>query len=123
MFCIYLRKNSDLCHLQYKLICFYNQDEKCLQRGTDWGFKYSGLRLVFKGLNKQYEIHNDGEIFINCSTVTAGTADSHSIADTVDTDCLTVVAVNRRYCRQINWQLLAERQSECQNAIGRLIQV
>jgi hypothetical protein len=23
----------------YKLIGFYNRDEKCLQRGTDWGFK------------------------------------------------------------------------------------
>ena len=49
VFCIYLRTNSDLCHLQHKLIGFYNRDEKCLQRGTDWGFKYSGLRLVFKG--------------------------------------------------------------------------
>jgi hypothetical protein len=28
-----------LCHLQRKLIGFYNRDEKCLQRGTDWGFK------------------------------------------------------------------------------------
>jgi len=28
-----------LCHLQHKLIGFYNGDEKCLQRGTDWGFK------------------------------------------------------------------------------------
>ena len=37
--CIYLRTNSDLCHLQHKLIGFYNPDEKCLQRGTDWGFK------------------------------------------------------------------------------------
>jgi hypothetical protein len=34
-----LRINSDLCHLQHKLIGFYNWDEKCLQRGTDWGFK------------------------------------------------------------------------------------
>jgi len=34
--------------------------------------------------------------------VTAVTTDSHSIADTVDTDCLTAVAVNRCYCRQIN---------------------
>ena len=25
--------------LQHKLIGFYNPDEKCLQRGTDWGFK------------------------------------------------------------------------------------
>ena len=39
VFCIYLRTNSDLCHLQYKLIGFYNRDEKCLLRGTDWVFK------------------------------------------------------------------------------------
>ena len=39
LFCIYPRTNSDLCHLQHKLIGFYNPDEKCLQRGTDWGFK------------------------------------------------------------------------------------
>ena len=38
-FCIYLRTNSDLCHLQHKLVGFYNPDEKCLQRGTDWVFK------------------------------------------------------------------------------------
>jgi hypothetical protein len=28
-----------LCHLQHKLIGFYNRDEECLQRGTDWAFK------------------------------------------------------------------------------------
>jgi hypothetical protein len=28
-----------LCHLQHKLIGFYNRDKKCLQRGTDWVFK------------------------------------------------------------------------------------
>ena len=39
VFCIYLRTNSDLCHLQHKLIGFYNQDEKCLLRGTNWFFK------------------------------------------------------------------------------------
>jgi hypothetical protein len=50
VFCIYLRTNSDLCHLQHKLIGFYNRDEKCLQRGTDWVFKHSSLRFVFKGL-------------------------------------------------------------------------
>jgi hypothetical protein len=32
----YLRTNSDLCHLQHKMIGFYNRHEKCLQRGTDW---------------------------------------------------------------------------------------
>jgi hypothetical protein len=47
VFCVYLRTNSDLCHLQHKLIGFCNWDEKCLQRGTDWGFKWSGLRSVF----------------------------------------------------------------------------
>jgi len=28
-----------LCHLQHKLIGFYNRDEKCLLRGTNWAFK------------------------------------------------------------------------------------
>jgi hypothetical protein len=27
------------CHLQHKLIGFYNRDEKCLQRGANWVFK------------------------------------------------------------------------------------
>ena len=38
-FCIYLRTNSDLCHLEHKLIGFYNRDEMCLQGGMDWIFK------------------------------------------------------------------------------------
>jgi len=38
MFCIYLRKISDLCYLQHKLIGFYNRDEKFLQRGMGWAF-------------------------------------------------------------------------------------
>jgi len=50
VFCIYLRTNSDLCHLQHKLIGFYNRDEKCLLRSKDWVFKYSSLRFVFKWL-------------------------------------------------------------------------
>ena len=37
-----------MCHLQHKLIGFYNRNEKCLQRGTDWTFEESGLRFVFK---------------------------------------------------------------------------
>ena len=41
MFCIYLRTNSDLCHLLHKLNGFCNRDEKCLQRGTVWGFNLS----------------------------------------------------------------------------------
>jgi hypothetical protein len=47
VFCIYLRTNSDLCHLQNKLIGLYNRDEKCLQRGTDWVFKYRSQHFVF----------------------------------------------------------------------------
>jgi hypothetical protein len=39
VFWIFLRTNSDLCHLQLKLIGFYNRDEKCLLRGTNWVFK------------------------------------------------------------------------------------
>ena len=50
VFCIYLRTNRDLCHLQHKLIGFYNRDEKCLLRGTNCVFKESSLRFVFKGL-------------------------------------------------------------------------
>jgi len=50
VFCIYLRTNSDLCHLQHKLIGFYNRDEKYLLRGTDCVFKYSSLRFVCKWL-------------------------------------------------------------------------
>jgi hypothetical protein len=36
-----------LCHLQNKLIGFYNRVEKCLQRGTNWVFKWISLRSVF----------------------------------------------------------------------------
>jgi len=51
VFGIYLRANSDLCHLLRKLIGFCNRDEKCLQRGTDWVFKCSGLERVFKWID------------------------------------------------------------------------
>jgi hypothetical protein len=37
VFCVYLRTNSKLCHLQHKLVDFYSRNEKCLQRGTDVG--------------------------------------------------------------------------------------
>ena len=32
------------------MIGFYNRDEKCLHRGTDWVFKYSSLHFDFKKL-------------------------------------------------------------------------
>jgi hypothetical protein len=39
LFCADLKVDSSFCFIQHKLIGFYNTDEKCLQRGTDWGFK------------------------------------------------------------------------------------
>ena len=50
----------------------------------------------------EYELPAEGEKFIGFSDVTAVIADSHSLTDTVDIDCLTVAAVNKCYCRQIN---------------------
>jgi hypothetical protein len=42
--------SSDLCPSDHSLVRFFNPDEKCLQRGTDWVFKQSSLRFVFRGL-------------------------------------------------------------------------
>jgi hypothetical protein len=39
VFCIYPRTNSDFCPMERQLIGFYNRDEKCLLRGTNWVFK------------------------------------------------------------------------------------
>jgi len=37
---LYLSENKQrLVPLKHKPIGFYNGDEKCLQRGTDWSFK------------------------------------------------------------------------------------
>jgi len=48
---LYLSENKQrLVSLHHKLIGFNNRDEKCFLRGTDWGFKYSSLRFVFKCL-------------------------------------------------------------------------
>jgi len=49
VFCVYLRRNSDLSHLQHKLIGFYNRDEKCLQRGTDGGLNKAVCAWTLKG--------------------------------------------------------------------------
>ena len=48
--CIYLRTNRDLCHLQHKLVGFYNRDEKCLLRDANWVIELDSLRIVFKWL-------------------------------------------------------------------------
>ena len=50
VFCVDLRTNSDYFPIQHKLTGLYNRDEKCLQRGTNWTFKYSSLRFVCKEL-------------------------------------------------------------------------
>ena len=39
VFFIYMCTKSDLSHLYHKLNGFYNRDEKCLLRGTNWVFK------------------------------------------------------------------------------------
>jgi len=71
VFCIYLRTNSDLCHLQHKLIGFHNPYEKGLQRGTDWVFKYGGLRFVCKGLSIEFIMykhrHTVHSTIVNCN--------------------------------------------------------
>jgi hypothetical protein len=40
VFCTYLRTNS------IKSLVFKNRDGKCLLRGTNWIFKYNGLRFI-----------------------------------------------------------------------------
>jgi len=85
VFCVYLRTNSDLCHLQHKLIGFYNRDVKFLQRGTDWVFKYSSLRFVFKWLKKKltwYTAHNifslDNNEIVNRDIIRVGIERNHN---------------------------------------------
>ena len=50
MFYIYLRTNSDLCHLQHKLIGFYNRDEKCLLRVRTGSLNKAVCASYLKGL-------------------------------------------------------------------------
>ena len=42
--------------IQHKLIGFYNPDEKCLQRGTDWVFKSDSYSVAFRRLQDSYMI-------------------------------------------------------------------
>jgi hypothetical protein len=71
VFCTFLRTNSELCHVLRKPIGFYNRDKTCLQRGTDWVFKYSSLCFVFKGLNKTSQIGRITKINNIMHTLTA----------------------------------------------------
>jgi hypothetical protein len=68
----------------------------------------------------KYELSTENEIFIGFSTVTTVTADSHILADSVDTDCLTVAPLNKYYCSRsiLTRQLISEQQSQYQNARG-----
>jgi hypothetical protein len=50
------------------MVGFYNRDEECLLRGTDWVFKYSRLRFVFKGLMTSFT-----ELSLNEEERTIGT--------------------------------------------------
>jgi hypothetical protein len=63
VFCIYLRTNSDLCHLHHKLIGFYNRDEKCLLRGTNWVFKTGAVCTT--SLNGQIKIPLNFKYFLH----------------------------------------------------------
>ena len=64
-----MRRNSDLCHLHHKLIGFYNRDEKCLLRGTNWVFKWRCLCFVFKGLSHAPQfVHRMLKVNSSCCT-------------------------------------------------------
>ena len=41
---LYRSENKQRLVSQHKLIGFYNRDEKCLLRGTNWGFKFKAYR-------------------------------------------------------------------------------
>ena len=57
MFCIYLRTNSDLCHLQHKMIGFYNRDEKCLLRGTKGSLNKAVFHSSLKSQSQSSNTH------------------------------------------------------------------
>ena len=81
---------------------FFKRSHKA-QINLNFVIAYFQLSAKIKILKyTKYELSTEGETLINYSTVTTVTADSHSLRDTVDTDCLTVAALNKCYCRQIN---------------------
>ena len=52
MFCICLRTNSDLCHLQHKLTVFYNRDESVYCAVRTGSLKKAVCSSYLKGYNK-----------------------------------------------------------------------
>ena len=50
VFCVDLRTNSDYFPIQHQLTGFYNRDEVCLLRGTDWIFMYNSGYVFFVDL-------------------------------------------------------------------------
>ena len=71
------------------MIGFYNPDEKCLRRGTDCGFKYSGLRLVRKGLSDIYILR-----FADCLSTKQRTVAVNSAQCCCPAQLLTLTTVN-----------------------------
>jgi len=53
VFYIYLRTNIEFCPIKHKPIGFCNRDKKGFLHGTNWVFKWSGLRFVFKGFKDE----------------------------------------------------------------------
>jgi hypothetical protein len=50
VFCFIWEQTATCVTYSIKWLVFYNGDEKCLVRSTDWAFKYSRLPFVFKVL-------------------------------------------------------------------------
>jgi len=44
---VFVSEQTATCATYHTFIDFYNWDEKCLQRGTDWVFKQTSLWSVF----------------------------------------------------------------------------
>jgi hypothetical protein len=50
---VFVWEQTATCVIYIKKDWFYNRDEKLLQRGTDWAFKWSSLAPSFKGLKSK----------------------------------------------------------------------
>ena len=51
-------KDSEFYPIQVSVIGFYNREGKCLLHGTNWIFKWNGLRLVLKGSSNIVLVRN-----------------------------------------------------------------